>query len=220
VQDPVSTKEIDRNNDVYMMQGNRNPYIDHPEYVLLIWQCTGLLPVTIIDFTAQKNTGSVFLKWFASYETNFRQYEIQRSLDGTSFSGIGEVPGRNWAEYSFSDNNLPAVNTVYYRLKMIDIDGKFSYSKIIPIRLNRDFSNALVYPNPAKRSLTVDLQNALTENSNLVISDLSGRILLQKQVPGGINNINLQVDQVPAGRYFIRISNHNEVINRSFVIIK
>lgn len=219
-QDPVSAKEIDRNNDVYMMQGNRNPYIDHPEYVLLIWQCTGLLPVTITNFTAQKNNESVLLKWHATFETNFKQYEIERSTDGISFYKIGEVMGRNFANYSFTDNSLPNSNTVYYRLKMIDIDGKFSNSKTIAVKISTNFSNALVYPNPTKSNLVVKLQQALIENSSLVIADLSGRILMQQQVVSGQKIIDLDVSQYPAGRYFIKISNHNELINQSFVIIK
>ena len=61
LQDPVSQKEIDRNEAVYAIQNNRNPFIDHPEYVALIWQCTGLLPVTLIDFNANKSNESVML---------------------------------------------------------------------------------------------------------------------------------------------------------------
>jgi endonuclease I len=217
-QDPVSQKEVDRNNAVYALQGNRNPFIDHPEYVYMVWQCTGLLPVTIIDFTAQKNNGSVLLRWYATQETNFKQYEIQRSTDGASFYKIGEVAGRNLADYSFTDHDLPAVPVVYYRLKMIDIDGKFDHSKIVPVRLGNYFSNVLIYPNPAKGNLSIKLQNTLTENSKLIISDLTGRTVLQKQVPGGQRNIDTDVSQLSAGRYFIRISNSNEVVNQSFII--
>ena len=220
LQDPVSTKETDRNNDVYMMQGNRNPFIDHPEYVLAVWQCTGILPVTITDFTAQKNNESVFLKWYATFETNFKKYEIERSTDGIGFYKIGEVAGRNLANYSFTDNSLPNTNIVYYRLKMIDIDGKFSNSKTIALRIADNFTNALVYPNPTKEKLLVKLQQALTESSSVIISDISGRIVMQQQVISGQKNIDLNVRQLPAGRYFIKISNHNELINQSFVIIK
>lgn len=220
LQDPVSAKEIDRNNDIYMMQGNRNPYIDHPEYVALVWQCTGILPVTIIDFTAQKNNESVLLKWYATNETSFKKYEIERSTDGNGFYKIGEVNGSNLANYSFTDNDLPNANTVFYRLKMIDIDGQFNNSKIVSVRISNNFSNAQVYPNPTREKLIVKLQQSLTENSKLAVFDLSGRIVMQQQVAGGQKTIYLTVNNIPAGRYLIKISNSAELINQSFVIIK
>jgi len=218
--DPVSAKEIARNNAAFALQGNRNPYIDHPEYIYQVWQCTGLLPVTLIDFTAQENNESVLLKWYATTETNFKKYEIERSADGSGFYKIGEVAGRNLANYSFTDNNLPNANTVFYRLKMIDIDGQFTNSKIVSVRIANNFSNAQVYPNPAKEKLVIKLQQSLTENSQLVIADLSGRIVMQQQVSGGQKNIDLLVNHLPAGRYFIKISNNSELINQSFVIVK
>ena len=218
--DPVSTKEINRNNAVFAIQGNRNPYIDHPEYVYLVWECTGILPVNIIDFTAQNNNETVLLKWYATNEANFKKYEIERSIDGTGFYKIGEVAGSNLANYSFTDKNLPNANTVFYRLKMIDIDGQFSNSKIVSVRIANNFSNAQVYPNPTKDRLVVKLQQALTETSRLIIADLSGRIVLQQQVAGAQSNIALTVSHLPAGRYFIKISNAGELINQSFVIIK
>jgi endonuclease I len=218
--DPVDAKEINRNNLVFSQQNNRNPYIDHPEYVLAVWQCTGVLPVTVTDFTAQKNNESVLLKWYATFETNFKKYEIERSTDGIGYYKIGEVAGRNLANYSFTDNDLPNANTVFYRLKMIDIDGKFSNSKVVSVRIANNFSNAQVYPNPTKDKLVVKLQQALTENSQMLIADLSGRIVMQQQVTGGQRNIDLILNHLPPGRYFIKLSNSNELINQSFVIIK
>ncbi len=216
--DPVDAKEINRNELVYSQQNNRNPYVDHPEYVALVWQCTGVLPVTITDFTAQKNNEFVLLKWYATFETNFKKYEIERSIDGIRFYKIGEVAGRNLANYSFTDNNLPNANTVYYRLKMIDIDEKFTNSKTIAIKIASNFSNAQIYPNPTKNKLIVKLQQALNEKSNLIITDLSGKIILQ-QVVAGQKIIDLDVGKLSAGRYFINISNPSEVINQSFVVI-
>lgn len=218
--DPVDAKEINRNNLVYSQQNNRNPYIDHPEYVLAVWQCTGVLPVTVTDFTAQKNNETVLLKWYATFETNFKKYEIERSTDGIGYYKIGEVAGRNLANYSFTDNNLPNTNTVFYRLKMIDIDGQFSNSKIVSVKIANNFSNALVYPNPTKGKLIVKLQQALTATSQLVIADLSGRIVTLQQISNGQRNIDLSVSNLQPGRYFIKLINNNELINQSFVIIK
>ncbi len=220
LQDPVSTKEIDRNNDVYMIQGSRNPYIDHPEYVALVWQCTGVLPVTIIDFTATKYNESLLLKWYATYETNFKLYEIQRSTDGIVFTSIGEVPGKNLANYSFTDHALPFAGTVYYRLKMINIDGKSDYSKTTAVRLNENTADIRVYPNPVSQKLNIQLQQGLTQNSQLLTSDITGRIVMQQQIFTGQRIIELNVAGLSPGRYFIKIANGNEMINQSFVVIK
>ena len=220
IQDPVSSKEIDRNNDVYMLQGNRNPFIDHPEYVTLVWQCTGVLPVTIIDFIAQKNDETVNLKWYATYETNFKFYEIERSQDGINFYKTGTVQGANLANYTFTDNNLPGSSTLFYRLKMIDIDGQFSYSKIVSLHNKNNFYNAQVYPNPTSNTLQVKLQQALSQNSQLFITDVTGRIVVQQQIAAGLSKLDLTVNHLPAGRYFINIKNNSELINQSFVIVK
>lgn len=218
--DPVSTKETDRNNDIYMMQGNRNPYIDHPEYVALVWQCTGVLPVTIIDFTAARINESVLLKWYATYETNFRHFEIERSTDGITFFKTGEVTGMNLANYSFIDTKLPNSNIIYYRLKMVDIDGKASYSKTIAIHGNDHFSNADIYPNPTAGKFTIKLQQGLLQNSVLRIADITGRIVWQQTLNAGLKIIGLDVSKLAPARYFISIASNMELINQSFVKIK
>jgi endonuclease I len=230
-QDVVSQKEIDRNNAIYYQavnttsggspkaQGNRNPFVDHPEYVALIFQCTGLVPVTLVDFTAQKQNQSVLLKWYATYETGFRRYDVERSIDGITFNKIGEVAGTNLANYNFTDDKLPN-NTavVYYRLNMIDIDGAAKYSKVVPVRLNNNLSNAIVYPNPAKDNLNIKLYEALGGNSTLQVADVAGRIVKTQSVSATQLNISLDVKSLPAGRYFIKISNSKQVINQSFVV--
>ena len=218
--DPVDAKEINRNNLIYTQQGNRNPYVDHPEYVYEVWQCTGVIPVTIIDFVAQKNKESVLLTWYATHETDFKDFNIERSIDGIHFNKIGSIAGTNLANYSFSDNNLPNGSIVYYRLKMIDIDGKFQYSKTIAVRLNNNFSNAVVYPNPTAGALNIKLLQALESNSVLQVTDMAGRKVKQQNITSGQLSISLDVKSLPEGRYFIKIYNNTQVINQSFVIIK
>jgi hypothetical protein len=221
-EDPVSQKEIDRNNAIYYQSGqsNRNPFVDHPEYVYLVWQCAGVVPVTLIDFVSVKQNEAVLLKWYATQETNFRKYEVERSTDATNFFKIGEVAGRNLANYSFTDNNLPAGSIVYYRLKMVDLDGTYSYSKTVATRLNNNFSNALVYPNPTTDALNIKLTQALATGTTLVITDVTGRLLKQQNVSRGQFTISVDVATLPAGRYFIKIRDQQAVINESFVIIK
>jgi endonuclease I len=231
-QDPVSQKEIDRNNAIYYttvnttstgtpkVQSNRNPFVDHPEYVAAIFNATGLLPVTVTNFTAQKLTEAVLLKWHATAETGLKQFDIERSVDGIKFNTIGSVEGRNLPQYSFTDNILPNATIVYYRLKIIDADGKFKNSNIVAIKLNKNFPNAMVYPNPTIGELNIRLYEPLFTNSTLQVLDVTGRLVKQQNVSA--NNVILLIDvkDLSAGRYFIKIANSKQVINQSFVVVK
>jgi endonuclease I len=230
IQDPVSQKEIDRNNAIYYQdvndggvfkrQGNRNPFVDHPEYVAAIWNCSGLLPVTITDFSVSKNSNGALLKWTATQETNFKLYEVEQSTDGVNYSKIGEVKGNNLSNYSFTVNNLPKTKVVFYRLRMIDIDSKFSLSKTVALQLNISPAVVKVYPNPAIGNVTIELEKGLSLNSDIKILDLTGRVVLQQKINAGQTNINLSVSNLSAGRYFIKIANSTETINQSFSIVK
>ncbi|MBL0357081.1 MAG: endonuclease [Chitinophagaceae bacterium] len=218
--DPVSQKEIDRNNAVYALQQNRNPFIDHPEYVALIWQCTGLLPVTITDFTAVKNSNDVLLQWNVSAETNFSQYIVERSADGVSFSTVGSVNAANRTVYTLTDMDLPTATTVFYRLKMVDIDGHFTYSKTVSVRLNPKTGGITIYPNPAVNEVSVVLQQALQSNAVIRITDVTGRELLRQPVTTAQNNIKVSVNQLPAGRYFVSVISNGNLLHDSFVIVR
>ncbi len=219
--DPVSQKEIDRNNAVYAIQNNRNPFIDHPEYVALIWQCSGVIPVTLIDFTATKiNNEAILLKWFATQETNFKKYQIERSTDGRTFATIGEVEGRNFANYSFTDNSLPTANTVFYRIRMIDIDGKTSTSKILAVRLFSSKSGALIYPNPATSTVTLKLKAAVKANTKASISDIAGKVIYYQNVVAGTKLVNFNLEQLPAGLYFIKLNDGVNTIVEKIQVVK
>ena len=103
---------------------------------------------------------------------------------------------------------------------MVDMDGKISYSKIVSVRLSKLLSSALVYPNPAKNTLTFKLQNNLKAASELRVLDVVGRVVLKQKISAMQNNIQLDVKTLPAGRYFVSINNKDIVINESFVITK
>lgn len=229
-QDPVSQKEIDRNNAIYYhevtdsgdiikVQGNRNPFIDHPEYVNLIWQCTGLLPVTIIDFKGNKAGNDVILNWIVNNEADFEKYEIEKSTDGILFKKTGEVAGQNLSKYFFTDENPKEKNIVYYRLKMIDIDGKYQYSKTIAVRLN-DFVNATIFPNPATNNLILKLERLLTADTKLKITDAIGRIIKITTVKAGQSSITLDINSLSAGKYFVTLFNQTDLIRESFIVVK
>ena len=218
--DPVDAREINYNNLVYSQQNNRNPYIDHPEYVAQVFQCTGVLPVTLIDFTAQLYKTSALLRWNATFEAAFKRFDVERSINGIAFNKIGEVAGQNLGNYNFTDNDLPEAAVIYYRLKMIDLDGKFKYSKIVSVQPGSSGVKAVVYPNPAAGELNIKMIDKLQANSTLQITDITGRIVKQQPVNSTETVIRTDIKALPSGRYFIKITNSKQVINQSFVVIR
>ncbi len=220
IQDPVSQKEIDRNDSIYTFQHNRNPYIDHPEFVALVWQCTNLLPVTVLDFTAVNNNNSVSVKWTVNREINFRQYEVERSIDGVSFSQVGIVSARQLENYSFTDNQLPAAKTLFYRLKMVDADGRSSYSKTATVRLNLFAGGVLIYPNPAVNEITVSISQQILSHASLRITDITGRELYRQSVNQDQSTIKIKTSSLSTGKYFMLVSTDSDIYYSSFLIVR
>ena len=104
---------------------------------ILVYNGERVLPVNLTEFNAQKNTDGVLLQWITATELNVAKFSVEKSKDGMSFSQMGVVEATNQtlAKYSFTDlKPEEAVN--FYRLKMVDKDGSYEYSKLtIQIKL-------------------------------------------------------------------------------------
>jgi len=218
--DPVDTRESNRNNLVYTQQNNRNPYIDHPEYVALVFQCTGIIPVTLTGFWADLHSKEIQLTWEATHETGFKEYQIEKSLNSTDFSKIGTVRGTNAPTYVFNDYDIPAGGIVYYRLRMVDIDGKAQYSSVVAVRLSGKISNSYIYPNPTHGDISIRLNSILAEVSSLRIYDITGKLLSTAQIAPGSSKIDLNVRLLNPGRYIVKIMNNRQSFTENFILIK
>lgn len=135
------------------------------------------LPITLITFKANAGNNVVSLTWSTSSEENFDKFVIQRSLDGKTFDAIGEVNGagnsKTLLNYSFEDAGA-LIGKNYYRLKSVDLDGKFEYSGVISATL--DVSKEIVmYPNPSNgESVSFKSNFEAQEDDAISIMDLSG----------------------------------------------
>ena len=141
------------------------------------------LPLHLLEFSAERQGPNAFLQWKTADETNTSRFTIQHSITGQQFSDIGDVnasniPGIN--SYRFTDTGINEGSN-YYRLKMIDIDGKFTYSSIKLVRLDKK-SLMQIFPNPVQQFATV---KGLDANGFLEIRSLDGKILQQLKTNGG-----------------------------------
>lgn len=144
------------------------------------------LPVELIAFDVKLKDGYVALDWVTASELNNSGFEIERSYDLETFEKIGFVDGNgttsNEHEYLFYDDNFSS-GTIYYRLKQIDYNGNFEYSKVVSITVLNVISDnnfeMIVYPNPSSEGdeLTFKFAN-YGEQVSVMIYDLTGGVIL------------------------------------------
>ncbi len=222
--DPVSAKEIARNNAGYTFQGNRNPYIDHPEYVTQVWNntCPGLtlLPVDVVYFTGKLQADKVVLNWEVENEINFKEYVVERSNNGTYFTAIGSVSATGSKAYTYSDDaNTNKGSRVYYRLKKVDKDGSFTYSDVfsLHIPLNVKFS---VYPNPTSDVIQLQFNSNSNATVQVVITDLIGKTLINKVFTANNGLIKISTNTLNNGTYLVKAIVAGEQYLQKVVVAK
>jgi hypothetical protein len=218
--DPVSAKELARNNDVFSFQGNRNPYIDHPEYVGLVWSssCGLALPIDLTEFKARLSGNTVLVNWKIERADGFSHFEIERNING-SFIKIGEV---RWIagqdNYSFTDDAAAYSGKVLYRLKMVDDNHVYKYSKVVTVNLPGINSIALVYPNPASNIVTISFRKPVSSNAIVSIFDASGKNVSSSTLQRGQLNYQVNVHNLVNGMYLLKCVKDGEMSYSKFLI--
>jgi Secretion system C-terminal sorting domain len=161
------------------------------------------LPLTLLDFSLKNTKKGIQLNWKTSHEINFSHFEIERSEDAKKFEKIGEKTGNASENYEFLDSTPPPVaGGLYYRLKMLDFDGKYTYSKVLSIK-NESLQNGniRVYPNPVSNVLYVEnMKTNVAEISNVLGQTVKYNLLKSSDLQSTIN-----VSALPKGLYFIKI---------------
>jgi endonuclease I len=221
-QDPVSQKEIDRNNAAYVFQGNRNPYIDNPAYVESVWNNTCgiiLLANDFLNFTTNKLGNSVTLQWVVADNVIADKYIIEKSTDGILFSFVANITAQTSATYRFVDNNIGSANIIIYRVKRVTPAGTFSYSKAAIIS-NTNSNTMLVYPNPAKDQVNVQLAQYINAYALITITSMQGNTVWRSNYSINGNMVIINLPAIASGQYILGIQYNNEIIRQKLIVIK
>ena len=172
----------------------------------------GALPVTLTNFAARWNNNTVDLQWQITNEINLNAFELEYSNDGIHFSKLASLPYHNSVTTYTYSHLTPSVKN-FYRLKMIDVDGKFFYSKVLSVHKNISGAKVVViYPNPAYNDLTLQVITTTEEKLFVKIFDNSGRLVLNKNytVPSGQNYISIDgIDKLPASNYVVTVKSQS-----------
>ena len=182
------------------------------------------LPVELTSFTAQLQADQTnLLQWQTTTEENNKGFEIERSANGESWETLDFIIGNGTTieeqNYRYVDTQ-PIKGTNYYRLKQIDFDGQFEYSKVITVTLKSNISVSDFYPNPTNGLTRLDFE--VSQSSDLIITvfNVMGQQLLIEthSMEKGISTLELNFSKLSKGSYFVKLQNGKEVQHQKLVI--
>jgi alpha-tubulin suppressor-like RCC1 family protein len=178
--------------------------------------CPGVLPIFLEKFVVTKKENTALLQWSSKTEINALEFVMERSTNGVSFEKINTVTAVGKPNnYEFVDDKLPSnATSIYYRLRLVDKDGKYSYSEVRQLSFINIPSTIKIYPNPVKGSiLNVDFGEEIKAKTNYIITTVEGRIVQQ----GVLNNQQetISIQNLSKGMYIIKLANKQ----KQFVVL-
>jgi hypothetical protein len=177
------------------------------------------LPLQLLSFGAKKTDAAVGLDWSTTHEFNTRNFIIQRSEDGVDFQTIGSVISKDGLSgtnvYHFTDSIASGVN--YYRLKMVDIDGAYTYSEV-RIAGTAVAAAISVYPNPCVEQVNIRIDGDASAYGYAVMT-MDGRTL-QAGVTNGSQQVSLNLSAAPKGMLVVRMQNSKDHRVETFKLLK
>lgn len=168
---------------------------------------------------------TALISWATASETNNAYFGIERSYDGQLFEEIGRTAGAGTttatAQYTFQDSAVIAQSSIFYRIRQVDIDGKFSYSSMVELTRNLGASLAFaVFPNPAHAQATCRVTTSRSSIANLQLINLQGQIAWEQQtaLTTGVNTLSVNTTQLPAGTYLCRLITEDAIVSQKLLI--
>jgi len=188
---------------------------------------TTTIPVELTSFEASKVDNSICLSWATATETNNDRFVIERKSETGNWSAVATVMGNGTSterhEYSYMDNSVSENETYYYRLKQVDYDGTFTYSKVVKVEstsLPTTFTLNQNYPNPFNPSTVISYSLPVDGAVKLVVTNVLGqevKELVNGQQTAGSYKINFNAQGLTSGIYFYNLnvkSASGEVFNQ------
>ncbi len=215
----ITAESPRKNGDSFAIGGAMEVSINRPD---------ATFPVEWLDFTARKEGEGVSLNWSTAREMASDFYTIERSVNGAQFVALQNLPAAGNSEvpqhYRFIDGSVreQASAKLLYRLRQVDLDGSFSFSKVVEINLGTDQAIQLAgFPNPVSDFLEIEYNAPSTGPLQLQVLNLAGQVMMQKILAyqaGEEGKLLLPVDSYAPGLYFMHLSGEKESAKFKFVV--
>jgi PKD repeat protein len=186
-----------------------------------------ILPTLLTSFDGHYSNGKNQLNWQTETEVNTDQFIVERSINGSNYTEIGQVrarglTGTRFNNYQLTDEllNAQTVNRFFYRLKIVDRDGAYKYSKlVITNRPTGGDVHLIVYPNPVSRNTTLQIAKVNNNMSLIEVYNSMGQRVYAKRMTASLYNESVEV---PAnwspGIYMVRVTDSKETWSRAVLI--
>ena len=174
-------------------------------------------PVTLVSFTASLSQGTVNVAWKTNNEENVSEYIIERSTDGRTFSTIiDKKSSTNKMEASYFAKDISPIKGInYYRLKVLDNDGKYKYSEVVSVNTVKN-STLSVFPNPVQNNLKVSHNKAIS-GATINILTTDGQQVKTVNVQSGAVQTSIMVNELSRGHYIVVFENNGEKVTSKFI---
>jgi len=183
-----------------------------------------VLPLKIIGFTADRKNSTTYLHWTTADEKDIDRFEIERSYDGSNFSSINKTPGRNSGlpeNYNYEDHS-PLQGVAYYRIKAIETNGKYIYTKIVAVSETNISNNLFTVINPARNVITIFNKSGVDGEFKYRLINAAGQMAGEGNVSMVSNGIG--VIPVPGnaatGMYILELVNNRMQFKQKIIIEK
>jgi ELWxxDGT repeat protein len=171
-----------------------------------------LLPLTFLEFKGALINDDSQLQWKTDHEASTSSFIIERSVDGNKYSQVGYVNAANSAgvhTYAFRDAAVTSLGVarVYYRLKEVDINGKYIYSRVVMLSIDTKSNFITIYPNPVQRDINLTLTLTSKTRLNWQLVDYSGRIIKSGiyDLSAGSSSVSIEAGNLRPGTYLLQV---------------
>ncbi len=183
------------------------------------------LPVQLISFEGRAIDKSIILNWKVASELNTDVYQIERSANGTDFSPIGKTDASAAivADKTYTYTDASPLNGInYYRLRMVDKDGKFSFSPVIKI-LSDDKKGVSIFPTLVSNAAIYLKTSSALNNAVIDVYEMNGKQVKQIKLPSLVSTgqtISLQVPGLSGGSYVLICKTSAEIKSKQIILVQ
>ncbi|OGU81886.1 MAG: hypothetical protein A2254_14380 [Ignavibacteria bacterium RIFOXYA2_FULL_35_9] len=188
-----------------------------------------IVPVELVSFNASANGSEVNLAWTTATELNNSGFSIERKSASNKWESIGFVKGNGTTtaanNYSFTDKNILSQTVYSYRLKQLDFDGSYSYSKVVQVSTNliSTFELKQNYPNPFNPSTQISFSLVQNGFVRLVVYNLLGqevKTLINRNMEAGSHSITFDASDLQSGVYLYKLNAAGSTLTKKMILLR